>query len=109
MALLLIFRRISNARGHRLAIHLVMFVVLGYSTAFDLVLIFQCHPIARAWDVFIVTGSCVSRTAIYVAAASLNIATDLATLLLPIPIILKLKLPLLQKVGLCLMFAVGSL
>lgn len=109
MSLLLIFRRISMAKGHRFAIYAVMAVVAGSSIALVLVLIFQCHPIARAWDVAIVTGSCINRPAVYVATASVNIATDFAILLLPIPIVLSLKLPWPQKVGLAVMFAVGSL
>lgn len=109
MSLLLIFRRIATAKGHRLAIHAVMAVVVGYSIALIVVLIFQCNPIARAWDLTIVTGSCINRPAVYVATASVNIATDFAILLLPIPIVLSLKLPLLQKIGLGVMFAVGSL
>ena len=109
ITLLLIFRRISKAKAHRLAIYVVMAVVIGYSIALMLVLIFQCNPIARAWDVSIVTGSCVNRPAVYVATASVNIGTDLAILLMPVPIVLGLKLPWLQKIGLALMFAVGSL
>ena len=109
MSLLLIFRRISNAKGHRLAIHAVMMVVTGYSIALIAVLIFQCNPIPRAWDVSIVTGRCVNRPAVYVFTASINIATDFAILILPVPIVLSLKLPLTQKIGLGVMFAVGSL
>ena len=109
IALLLIFRRISTAKTHRLAISAVMAVVAGYSIALILVLIFQCNPIARAWDVSIVTGSCVNRPAVYVATASVNIGTDLALLLMPVPIVLGLKLPWPQKIGLAAMFAVGSL
>lgn len=109
IALLLIFRRISTAKPHRLAINAVMVVVAGYTIAIVLVLIFQCNPIARAWDVTIVAGSCVNRPAVYVAMASVNIGTDLFILLMPIPIVLGLKLPWPQKIGLALMFAVGSL
>lgn len=107
--LLLIFRRISTAKAHRLAIYAVMAVVVGYSIALILVLIFQCNPIERAWNVGIVTGSCVNRPAVYVATASVNIGTDLAILLLPVPMVLSLRLPWPQKIGLALMFAVGSL
>ena len=109
LSLLLIYRRIALAKGHRLAIYAVMAVVVGYSIALILVLIFQCNPIARAWDVAIVIGTCVNRPAVYVATASVNIGTDFAILLLPIPIVLNLILPWPQKIGLGLMFAVGSL
>jgi hypothetical protein len=108
MSLLLIFRRISIMPKHRLTIHVVMMVLVGYSIALILVLIFQCNPIARAWDVTIVTGSCVKRPAVYVVTASVNIVTDFAISLLPVPIVIGLKLPLPQKIGLGCMFAMGS-
>lgn len=39
----------------------------------------------------------------------MNVATDAIILATPIPMLLSLKLPLQQKIGLGLLFAVGSL
>lgn len=108
MSLLLIFRRITPEKHHRILIHIVMTVVVGYSIALIGVLMFSCRPIAKAWD-YAAPGTCINRPAVYVATAVINIVTDLAILTLPIPMVAKLKLPLQQKIGLACMFAVGSL
>lgn len=109
ISLLLIFRRISPDRKQRLAIHVVMGIVVGYSIALIGTLIFACRPLAKGWDVSITDGHCINRPALYVGTASLNIATDIMILLIPIPMVIRLKLPLQQKIGLAGMFGVGSL
>lgn len=85
-----------------------MVVVVGYSVALIFTLIFSCHPIQRGWDASITTGYCIDRPAVYLATAIINIVTDLGILIIPIPMVLALKMPKIQKIGLMLMFVVGS-
>ena len=54
------------------------------------------------------SGKCFNFFRIWVANASLNIATDLLIIVLPIPGIKRLMLPLGQRVGLMMMFAIGA-
>lgn len=84
-------------------------VVIGYTVGIFFSLIFACSPVEKSWDVMITTGSCINRPALYVTTAVLGIATDVILLGLPVPMVLKLQMPALQKAGLILMFAVGSL
>lgn len=93
----------------QLAIHCIMTIIGGYSIALAICLIFPCRPVAMAWDASITKGSCINRPALYVTTAVANIVSDLAILILPIPTVIKLKIPLQQKIGLAGMFAVGSL
>ena len=60
-------------------------------------------------DITITTGHCVNKGALYLATAGLNAATDVTLLVLPIPMIAKLHVPLVQKLGLVAMFSIGSL
>lgn len=108
-SILLTFRRLSPNKRMHFAINIVTFVVVGYSIAIIFCLVFPCRPYRRAWDATITEGWCLDRPAIYVSTAVANIVTDLAILTLPIPMVIKLKIPLQQKVGLAGMFAVGSL
>ena len=85
-----------------------MVVVVGYSFALIFTLIFSCRPIAKGWDAAIATGSCINRPVVYLATAIINIITDLAMLIIPIPMVLELKMPRVQKIGLMCMFVVGS-
>lgn len=93
----------------RFAIYTVGVAVICYSVATAALLIFPCRPYARAWDATITAGSCINRPAVYVATAVSNIVTDLFILVIPIPMVVRLKIPLQQKIGLACMFAVGSL
>ncbi|MCJ1461458.1 hypothetical protein MMC07_000055 [Pseudocyphellaria aurata] len=108
-SILLIFRRISSEKRMHLAIYIVGVAVFVYSVVTACLLVFPCRPFARAWDATITTGSCINRPAVYVATAVCNIVTDVFILIIPIPMVIKLKIPLPQKFGLACMFAVGSL
>ncbi|QSZ35381.1 hypothetical protein DSL72_008251 [Monilinia vaccinii-corymbosi] len=108
-SLLLFYNRLSPVRWFRAAVYILMFIVLGYSFAIIFALIFPCRPVNMNWDVTITHGKCINRGATYTATAAVNIATDLALLILPIPMIADLRMPRVQKVGLILIFIVGSL
>ena len=85
-----------------------MFIVIGYNIALVFPLIFTCTPVMKNFDVFITGGTCLNRTPLYMATAVLNMATDVLLLILPIPMILKLQMPKIQKAGLICIFGVGS-
>lgn len=87
----------------------VMVIVMGYSISTILTLIFPCSPIKKAWDVTIVEGHCINRGAVYLVQAITNIVTDVILLLLPIPMVWKLQMPVPQKIGLVILFIIGSL
>ncbi|KAG7423554.1 Satratoxin biosynthesis SC1 cluster protein 4 [Fusarium oxysporum f. sp. raphani] len=73
-----------------------------------LVAIFQCHPVEMAWDITISDGSCIDRMAYFIAILALNVTTDLFMLVLPIPMLWKVKMPKRQKLGLIGIFMTGS-
>ena len=62
--------------------------------------ILNCVPIARNWDKT-VQGKCLPTTPLWLINATLNIATDIMIILLPMPVISSLRLPLKQKLWLC--------
>jgi hypothetical protein len=88
-------------------LHGISAVVCGYSIAIVFALIFACNPIARGWNSSITEGYCVNRNGLYIATAVTNIVTDIALILVPVPLVLGLQMPRTQKFGLLLMFVVG--
>ncbi|THV54676.1 hypothetical protein BGAL_0022g00320 [Botrytis galanthina] len=108
-SLLLFYNRLSPVQWFRNAVYFLMFVVVGHSFALIFALIFLCKPLAMNWDYEIVDGTCIDRTAIFIATAALNVATDIALLALVVPMIVDLQMPRIQKVGLIVIFLVGSL
>ena len=109
IALCLFYRRLSDARWFQTSIWTTIAVTVSYSIAFIFAIIFACNPLKKNWDITITEGECINKGALYLGHTSVNAATDLVTLILPIPVILRLKLPSLQKIGVVLMFVVGSL
>ncbi|PWY72954.1 integral membrane protein Pth11-like protein [Aspergillus heteromorphus CBS 117.55] len=92
------YTRLGDKHLTRAAI-VMMCVVGAQATSFVLTAAFQCQPIAKAWDTSI-PGKCVTINVFYLCNAALNILTDLVTYSLPIRVILRLHMPLKQKLAL---------
>ncbi|KAF5539722.1 integral membrane protein PTH11 [Fusarium napiforme] len=108
MALALFYRRLSPQRWWKWSVYSVFFLVAGYNLAILLVVLFGCTPFKKSWDLTILEGSCVDRGAVYVCTAALGILSDLILLIMPLPMILQLQMPRRQKVGLVVLFVIGS-
>ncbi|KAK2806791.1 hypothetical protein FQN50_005653 [Emmonsiellopsis sp. PD_5] len=93
VSILLLYLRIFPLSKFRIAAWAIIAVAAGYNIASICVNLFSCNPIPMSWDVSILHGNCIDRPTFYFANAGLGIATDFATLLVPI-----LQLPLRQKV-----------
>lgn len=89
------------------ALRIITGVVIGYSIAIPFALVFGCNPIAKTWDASITEGTCISSPGLYIATAVTNIITDLALILLPIPLVLGLQMPGIQKFYLLIVFLIG--
>jgi hypothetical protein len=70
--------------------------------------IFTCMPVSGFWSPTPKTH-CVVKKTLWFSHASINILSDLIILILPMPVIKSLKLPMRQKVGLLMIFALGGL
>ncbi|KAL2178099.1 uncharacterized protein P884DRAFT_132473 [Thermothelomyces heterothallicus CBS 202.75] len=69
--------------------------------------IFQCRPVAAAWDVDVEPVSCIPLLTEFICSAPVNVTTDLAILALPIPVLTSMRLPQRQKTILVLTFGLG--
>ncbi|KAK3109907.1 hypothetical protein LTR53_016352 [Teratosphaeriaceae sp. CCFEE 6253] len=70
--------------------------------------IFACTPVRYFWDPSIPGGHCLDRFGVWFANAGINIVTDIATGLLPLPVFKQLELPRRQKYALMTVFALGG-
>lgn len=102
---LALYMRLGDRTLRRLAMVMIG-VVTCQASANVLAAIFQCAPISAAWDK---TGEykCIDINAFYLANAAVNIFTDLLTYSLPIPLALKLQMPLRQRIGLAVILCLG--
>lgn len=67
-----------------------------------------CRPIHKLWD-FAVQGHCVNMNAAFKTLSALNVATDVALLILPIWLMWSMHLPFWKKVGTVFILMTGSL
>ena len=89
-----------------------MAFIMSYCMAIILVNIFQCTPIRQGWDFyehFFGTGHCVLLQGINVATGALNIVSDIAILVVPIPSVLRLHLPPVKVIGVLAILATAIL
>lgn len=68
---------------------------------------FQCDPVSAAYDITKLNPKCISIVTLYLCSAPVNIVTDLAILVLPIPVLTGMRLPQRQKTILVFTFALG--
>ena len=66
-----------------------------------------CKPIAYNWDTTIEGGSCANQTQAFEAVGILNLLTDIAIIILPMPWLWTLQLPISKKLGLTAIFGIG--
>ncbi|KAI9804911.1 MAG: hypothetical protein M1833_006214 [Piccolia ochrophora] len=69
--------------------------------------IFSCRPVKKLW-LPRTPGSCaVKLPVLWIAQGTLNIISDILTLCVPIPMVWRLELPKLQKLGVMVMITTG--
>ncbi|KAL0932815.1 uncharacterized protein CTRU02_211778 [Colletotrichum truncatum] len=106
VSILLLYLRVLRDLQYRKACYVALCFVILVSLWAIISSIVACVPIQRNWDLS-VPGRCIDRGAHWFGNAGLNIATDFTILILPLPILPKIKQPRQQKIGLYLIFALG--
>ncbi|KAL4927228.1 putative MFS monosaccharide transporter [Aspergillus undulatus] len=92
----------------RYANYATLLVVNLAGFALTFVNIFQCRPVSAAWAASLpVDAHCTDILTLYLSSSPVNIITDLAILVLPNPILTRMRLPLKQKIILVVTFSFG--
>ncbi|KAL3496538.1 hypothetical protein BJX62DRAFT_232207 [Aspergillus germanicus] len=85
-------------------------IIIAYSIALILALIFACDPLARAWNASVTGGRCINRNAVYMATAVTNTASDVVLLGVAVWIVSRLRMSMgvWVRVGVLCLFGVGG-
>ncbi|KAB8208703.1 hypothetical protein BDV34DRAFT_210747 [Aspergillus parasiticus] len=110
LSILMMYRRIFTniSRLFRVGAMICGAVVTLWATAFVPAAIFQCTPVARAWDIDI-PGHCINLQLGFYCVALPNIVTDIAILSLPIRSCWQLHRSVLYRLSLIGVFMLGIL
>ena len=87
---------------------LTLFVVIAWWIGVEAATLAQCNPIDKWWD-FTKKGSCIKVIPFIEASAIPNVIIDVAIVLLPQPILWKLRMSASNKIALCGIFLLGAL
>lgn len=111
LTLLFFYQRVFPGQAvQRVIWGTIVFVIL-FGVVFTITSVAQCRPIHYYWDQYYgnSTGYCISNNALGWANAAISIALDLWMLAIPLSQLSKLDLHWRKKVGVSMMFCVGTL
>lgn len=100
------YLRVFNSFIRQVCFGMLVVVTLT-SIAFLLVFSFQCTPTRAFWDITL-RGRCINIATINFAFLSINVATDIILIIIPIPIFKNLKMRKAEKRSLIFIFALGA-
>ncbi|KAL2832725.1 hypothetical protein BJY01DRAFT_253747 [Aspergillus pseudoustus] len=106
-AIIFLYLRIFPTRKFVIAARVVLVVITIYGLWTIISAFLNCLPVNHFWDKS-VDGRCIQKAFLWFFNAGVNIATDVAIISLPVPVLSHLRLPRRQKVGVIFMFATGS-
>ncbi|KAL4962798.1 CFEM domain-containing protein [Aspergillus stella-maris] len=108
-SILMLYLRLFPNRGLRIATFVTLGATLLWGFVAFWVLLFSCKPIHYYWNEWDGEhqGTCLSHNNILVAHSTINIILDVVVLVLPVPVLLKLQMPLKKRIGVVAMFVVG--
>ena len=107
--LLFYYRLFKSKPAFKIAVWVMGTVTVCWYLTSVLVAIFQCSPIEYQWDRSIPGGQCIRVDALWIGNSVSSLATDVAILCLPIPIIWRMGVTRRQKCAIIGMFLLGAL
>ncbi|KAJ5151253.1 uncharacterized protein N7482_010505 [Penicillium canariense] len=109
VSILLLYLTIAR-RPHnflRIGSYITLAVVVVGGLVLTFITAFQCRPVQAVYDINIKNPSCIPIEDIYLASVPVSLATDLAILVLPLPLLASLALRRWEKTILLLTFVLG--
>ncbi|KAL5378358.1 hypothetical protein PMIN06_004730 [Paraphaeosphaeria minitans] len=102
------FRVAPNKSTFRKLVWVTLGIVVAAFLTFLIALWLQCIPISSYWDLLAGDGDCIPEGPPLVTQTVVNVVTDFMIYALPIPTLFSLSLPMIQRIGLVVLFSVGG-
>lgn len=107
LSVLLFYVRVFRpVRTYRIAFWTVGAMIIGWCIAINFLALLACIPIRKAWTPT-VPGHCLRTHSTFLGATISNIVIDVIVLILPMPMIYRLHIGTIRKIGLVAVFAAG--
>ena len=109
IALVCFFLRIFPQRRFLIACYCLIAGTAISALIWMALLIFQCAPISAGWDINVAAPKCYNIQVFAYVGAAIAMVQDVAVLVFPIPILLKLRVTMRKKLGVLALFSLGIL
>jgi hypothetical protein len=111
LSVLFFYRRIFATPSFRKVNDIFIVLIMCWCCSLVFPYVFACNPVSAQWELFLweLPTKCIEMTSLYNYISVSDTVTDLAILVLPIPMVLKLQLPLKEKLALGGVFFMGAL
>ncbi|KAK8097579.1 uncharacterized protein PG998_013065 [Apiospora kogelbergensis] len=106
VSILLQYRRIFTQKATQWMSAGLLSFMLAWTVCLSVLLPLVCYPVDKFWEPAL-PGSCVDQLAVWYVMAGVNIITDFAIFVIPLPVIKSLQLPTKQKMLLVVVFGLG--
>lgn len=96
-------------RKSRMPLIAVGCIVIMWTIGSAITVVVACDPIAGSWDINkAATAKCIDKKSFYMGASIPNVITDVVLVVMPIPYVWKLHAPIIQRIVLAAIFALGA-
>lgn len=106
--MLFMFARMTSGTTHIKWIKIVAcYVAIGY-VAVQIAFFTACMPFQGYWAMPVSNPQCTTLQHYAIVQATFNLSSDVLIIAIPMPMVLSLALPTKQKVGLAVLFSMGT-
>jgi hypothetical protein len=112
ISVLLFYRRIFSGKLFHLVTWMLIGLVVGWMIAFFFANLLECVPISEAFvNAPGLAGNpkCINAIPMYLSQVYSDVVLDVLILIIPMPLVWKLKLPLRQKLAVFAIFLLGGM
>ncbi|OTB05968.1 hypothetical protein M426DRAFT_319349 [Hypoxylon sp. CI-4A] len=109
ISVILLFMRIFVVSWFKFAAKAVMALTVSWMALIVLLSLLMCRPIATNWNIDAAKGACGNQRMAFAVAGIVDIINHLAIILLPLPVILKLRIEKRYKIATVGIFTCGIL
>jgi hypothetical protein len=106
-SILLLYMRLFEVPSFLTAARVVGVIVALWACATVLAGFFICRPFAMNWDTTIPGGHCGDQVLSFTLTGVVNLLTDVAVIVLPLPYLYGLQMPRYRKIVLMVVFSLG--
>ncbi|KAK8067622.1 hypothetical protein PG996_006734 [Apiospora saccharicola] len=109
MSIVWMLNRIFATPKFAIAAKVVMTFTLAWTILVILMGLLICHPVQMNWNPYTPGGSCGDQVLGFVSVGIVDIVNELCILILPMPMVWRLRMPLRYRAALFCMFGAGIL